>query len=303
MRVKDYDSLKRKVESKQGKYSTLSDITDIVGIRIITYFEDEVDSVAKILQQEFDIDYDNSVDKRNLELDRFGYKSLHYVVRLSDPRNKLLEYKKFNQIKAEIQIRSILQHSWAEIEHDLGYKSKSVIPNIAKRSFSRISALLEIADIEFVNLKNLLATYKEEIKSHIAETPNLVSLDQDTLLEFISSNNLFKSIEEKIKSLSKLPVTGDYGDLSIPINIFRNYGITTIKDLINALTKYSKLLLSYYPTTLEGYSGLGKADAIHHLAEIVLLENNDKSLFEGNYDETYTFREAMEKFNLIKRDI
>lgn len=135
VRVKEYDSLKRKIENKPAKYTSLSDITDIVGLRIITYFEDEVDIVSEIIRQEFKIDYENTVDKRTLEIDKFGYKSLHYVVIMSDSRSILLEYKKFAQLKAEIQIRSILQHSWAEIEHDLGYKSKSVIPDVAKRNF------------------------------------------------------------------------------------------------------------------------------------------------------------------------
>lgn len=62
----------------------MSDIKDISGIRIITFFPDDVDAVAKLIQKEFAIDYSQSVDKRILlDPDRFGYLSLHYVAKLT----------------------------------------------------------------------------------------------------------------------------------------------------------------------------------------------------------------------------
>ncbi|WP_242785636.1 GTP pyrophosphokinase [Bacillus cereus] len=125
-----------KVEKGGNKYSTLNDITDISGIRVITYFSDDVDKVASMIQNEFEIDETNSVDKRTLlDPDRFGYLSLHYVIKLNTLRTSLVEYQRFKDLKAEVQIRSILQHAWAEIEHDLGYKSKNSIPRVVKRDF------------------------------------------------------------------------------------------------------------------------------------------------------------------------
>jgi putative GTP pyrophosphokinase len=80
--------------------------------------------VAELIEREFVIDRDNTVDKRKqLDPDRFGYLSLHHIVQLGPTRSQLVEYSSFGGIKAEIQTRSILQHSWAEVEHDLGYKS------------------------------------------------------------------------------------------------------------------------------------------------------------------------------------
>lgn len=85
-RVKDPSKLEEKILRKNEKYNELDDITDIVGLRIITFFEDEVDKVASIISNEFTLDHNNSIDKRRLESDRFGYKSLHYVVSLTDQR-------------------------------------------------------------------------------------------------------------------------------------------------------------------------------------------------------------------------
>lgn len=83
-------------------------------MRIITYFSEDVDKIASIIQSEFEVDEHNSVDKR-IKLDpvRFGYLSLHYVVKLNSTRVRLSEYIIFKDLKVEIQIRSILQHAWA----------------------------------------------------------------------------------------------------------------------------------------------------------------------------------------------
>ena len=87
-RVKDKNSLSRKIINKD-KYSSIQDITDIVGIRIISNYSDEVDQIAKIIEDNFAIDTKNSIDKRaSLDPDRFGYLSLHYVVSISQDRER-----------------------------------------------------------------------------------------------------------------------------------------------------------------------------------------------------------------------
>jgi putative GTP pyrophosphokinase len=65
-RVKDRDSLIKKLSKPESNYADLHDVTDTSGIRIITYFEDDVDKVAQLIEQEFEVDSANSVDKRAL---------------------------------------------------------------------------------------------------------------------------------------------------------------------------------------------------------------------------------------------
>jgi len=66
---------------------------------------------------------------------------------------KLSEYALFDKMKCEIQVRTILQHAWAEIEHDLVYKSPADIPFRVRRRFASLAGLLEIADREFESLR------------------------------------------------------------------------------------------------------------------------------------------------------
>jgi len=133
-RLKARDSLKRKLSPRESRYEALQSVTDIMGVRITTYFSDEVDKIASVIEREFVVDPENSINKRAmLDPDRFGYLSLHYVVSLNPTRLGLREYSRFSGCKAEIQIRSILQHAWAEIEHDLGYKTIHAIPSEIRR--------------------------------------------------------------------------------------------------------------------------------------------------------------------------
>ncbi len=165
-RVKEENRLVDKITRPDKNYSKLSDITDISGVRIITYFEEDVDKIGELIEDQFIIDEANSIDKRKLlDHDRFGYLSNHFVIQLNPERLELDEYKAYKNLKTEIQIRSILQHAWAEIEHDLGYTGKDSIPEKVRRSFSRIASLLEIADIEFIRIRNELSEYEIALSS------------------------------------------------------------------------------------------------------------------------------------------
>ncbi len=198
-RVKEREHVEAKVQRITKSYSSLSDITDVIGVRITTYFEDEVDAIGNLIEQEFKIDAANSIDKRaSLDPDRFGYLSLHYVCSLSRQRQKLLENRSFIGMRCEIQIRSILQHAWAEIEHDLGYKTGAAVPAPIRRRFSRLAGLLEIADLEFTKLRTDLAAYAESVKETINDEASDLQVDQISLKEFIETDPLVQKIDSAI---------------------------------------------------------------------------------------------------------
>lgn len=191
-RVKSTESLSGKLKRKSGKYTDLLDITDLCAARIICYFNDTVDKIADALRERFIVDEKNSVDKRTaLNATQFGYLSLHYVVSLK-PSN--IYSQELCKIRSEIQIRTVLQHAWAEIEHDLGYKSEFGVPMPIRREFSRIAGLLEIADNQFSTLSQKVNAYEQTIRHQIAigDCKELL-LDEVTLREYTNNNEEFNA--------------------------------------------------------------------------------------------------------------
>lgn len=244
-RLKKRDSLEKKILQKNDKYSCLAEITDVVGLRVITYLESDVDIVAKFFEEQFSIDTALSVDKRKLKTDQFGYKSLHLIASFDQNREKLPEYSRFKNIKFEIQIRSILQHAWAEIEHDLGYKGIATIPETAKRTFNRLSALLEITDIEFDRLKKELTDYESKVSELIAKEPENVLIDQASLIVFINTNPILLKAKAIIQNNTQCTYRDDtlyQYDINILTNFFH---IKTIKELNAKLTFYKDLYLKF----------------------------------------------------------
>lgn len=249
-RLKNSDSLKKKLDHAERKYSKLIDITDISGIRVITYFSDDVDAVAKVIEEEFDIDRENSVDKRALlDPDRFGYISLHYVAKLPNSRLQLTEYRRFSNCKVEIQVRSILQHTWAEIEHDLGYKSKESIPKDIRRRFSRLAGLLEIADGEFIQIRDNLQDYENKVPERIIETPASVLIDQASLLAFIKNSSLVHELDQHIATITKVNLMNEP---EMNINNLKYVGLETIADIESALRDFGDVAVILAGMWLKG---------------------------------------------------
>lgn len=275
-RTKTLERLQEKLERK-NKYKSLDEITDIVGIRIITYFEDEIDLIAKLLSEQFEIDPENSIDKREIENDRFGYKSLHYVAQFTKERLKLLEYKPYKKIKFEIQIRSILQHCWAEIEHDIGYKGEFEIPDIAKRTFSRIAALLETADIEFVRLKTMLKDYEAKTLESIDKKLDDIEIDGVTLHNYVTTSNLIGSQKRKIAEFMNFIKKEDYittSEYGKWIQRLKKMNINTIKELDNLIEKYEAENIDYAMKSYDGH----KISKLNNAAPIICLINYLESI-------------------------
>lgn len=255
-RTKNRKSLEKKIESKsRGYYTNLEDITDVVGVRVITYFADDVDRVAESIKQEFAIDVSASIDKRGqLDPEAFGYLSVHYIISLNDNRERLPEYKRLMGLKAEIQIRSVLQHAWAEIEHDLGYKTEGAIPRSVRRRFSRLAGLLELGDDEFIHIRNQLNEYTIDVTKNIVEAPQLVEIDKISLISFIKTK-FCEEIDLEIAKATNhviIPMEDDEnyddtiaGNAEFILPRLKFLNISTIEKLETQLTKFRPLLAPF----------------------------------------------------------
>lgn len=197
-RIKAEESLAGKLEKKGYKYQTIYDITDLVGIRVVTYYTDDVDKVAAITKKIFDIDWKNSVDKRKHQLDSFGYLSLHYICYLKEGP--------LRNIPFEIQMRTALQHVWSAIEHDIGYKGAVKLPPEFVRQFSRLAGMLEMADDEFSRLRTTMTEYRRQVQALVKSGHfNEVSLSTDSFRQFLELRP-FDRLNQRIAAVNQAEI-------------------------------------------------------------------------------------------------
>ncbi|CAN5765951.1 hypothetical protein BH09MYX1_BH09MYX1_31760 [soil metagenome] len=182
-RTKARPSLEKKLARPDRSYAALWDVTDLVGLRVVTYFEDDVDRVGTLIERLLPVALEHSIDKRKVsDPSAFGYRSLHYVCRFG-AASELPHEACF-----EIQVRTVLEHAWAEIEHDLGYKSPEVVPLPVRRRLHRIASLLELADEEFVGIRTSLDAYASSLPRRMEEEADSVPFDRLSLGSLVSGS-------------------------------------------------------------------------------------------------------------------
>ena len=202
-RTKDVDSFVGKIQRKSYK-NPFEDIEDICGLRIVCYYQSDIEKIKQIIQKEFEI-LNNENKVESLDFDQFGYRSFHFILKIKKEWLKTPNYRGLENLKAELQIRTILMHAWAEIEHKLAYKTKSQIPKEFRRKLSRISAKLEESDEQFEELKNEIESNKTNIIESAKESKIFYSnleFNLDSLQAFL--DYAFPDRTKEIKQTSSL---------------------------------------------------------------------------------------------------
>ena len=238
-RIKTETSLEGKLRQKGGKYADIRDVTDILGLRIITFYVDDVDKVASVLERLFEIDWENSVDKRKAhEIDSFGYLSLHYICRIPESAYTDPEHPEINKIRFEVQMRTALQHVWANMNHDTGYKSGVEVPPEYIRSLTRLAGILELADDEFSRIRRNLTDYRRKVEVLVRDGSfDEVSLNGDTMRSYLSLDP-FRSLNAKIAAINQAEIQ----QLSaMPyLEPMLEMGLKTLGDVENMRKTYSE---------------------------------------------------------------
>jgi len=159
-RVKDKEECLRKfnlkyrkeLESKEEEYAIKDHISDLIGLRVVCLYEDDIEKIKEVLDEHFEvIDVTDKISQIEQTEGSFGYKGLHLDLKLGTERCGMLEYKSFVDFNFEIQIRTIVQDSWSVLDHKIKYKKK--IPNKLKRRINTLAALFELADREFLAIR------------------------------------------------------------------------------------------------------------------------------------------------------
>jgi putative GTP pyrophosphokinase len=245
-RVKNQASLRKKIKSKPSKYKKLTDVTDLLGLRIILYLEDQIKEVEKLLLHEdfFDVDYENALDKSEGYGAEFGYRSLHHI--LSIKQGNLLDGdSSATRIKFEVQIKTILSHSWAQVTHDIGYKPSSPLPEDATRKMFRIAALLELADKEFIGFKSLCESFAKDYASQNSKHERDVPISVQSLQIYLNTVNPYTKFENEVSRYGRHPFSeslkANYHDASV-VKALSTLKIKTLYDLSRAVLDNKVLL-------------------------------------------------------------
>lgn len=232
-RIKSIPSILEKIVRK--KYAPrLDSLSDLVGVRVVCLYPDHIDPVIGILEKQFKIH--EKIDKRPERTpDQFGYSSVHIICSLeNEPRSSLPEYDKVSKVKFEIQVRTILQEAWAEIEHGLIYKNDVAVPSEVKRQITRVSALLEVADKEFQSAYDRHRKYVERLKSANTSSLGGEQLNLESLMEIIRRKFAWATGWEAVHGES---LEDDVANLLLEM---KDANITTAGQLIELIDKWGK---------------------------------------------------------------
>jgi len=211
-----------------------NEFTDLCGGRIISPNRNGVQAVCDFIEKNFIIDWENSVTiEQRLKPSEFGYRSVHYIVMF---KKELLEDSEITislpdwifSLKAEIQVRTLLEHSWAEFSHQLVYKKSFEIPRFWQRELSVLAALLEESDSKVLQVQEGLKRYVASYGSYL--TPKQIRREINILQNVLEYPP--KDIETIIE-IGRLATA--CGDWQLAIDTLEPFNHTSNRELLMLL--------------------------------------------------------------------
>jgi len=228
-RPKSVASFAEKLQRKITRYRKtdsagrlLHPITDLCGARVITHTPAEVKAVCGFIEKHFQIDPDNSLDvATRLKTNEFGYLSVHYIVRFRPgvfptDETPVKAPRAVVGLDAEIQVRTLLEHAWADINHDLSYKSALRVPARWQREFARLAAILEDTDQAFGRIAEGLSAYAANYGAYMSEKQMRDEIDKAQVVLDAAPDNV-----EVAHRMAKLAIC--LGDWKPAVKILSEY--------------------------------------------------------------------------------
>jgi len=223
-RVKSWDSVVSKIERLSMNLRSLTEMQDVVGARVIVLFPRDAEQLCRSISETFSVLRAEDTGDR-LKDDRFGYLSMHFVVRLPEHWVCLPSLANIGDLSAEIQVRTASQHIWAAASHYLQYRNEASVPSAIRRSIHRVSALLETVDLEL----NRVLTEREEYR-------RLLNLDSSEPLNV-------DSLEKLLDSLLPAKNKGKSENYAVLLKELADFHIYTVEDLKRFVGKHLRPVL------------------------------------------------------------
>lgn len=224
-----------KFEADKIDYDIKSHISDLLGIRIVCLYEDQIETIKQLITENFEIiDVTDKIQKIESTEDSFGYKGLHMDLMLNPTRNTLPEYSSYKGISFELQIRTTIQDSWSVLDHKIKYKKS--IPTKLKRRINTLAALFELADHEFLAIKQ--ETLREIAE---AELPSEDETEQENLIQSTTQTS------SEVSSSQKGTLLNAFSLLKIAQHFHKDFVFEAHK--VDGITKE---IIDFYPQITKG---------------------------------------------------
>ena len=227
-RLKSFDSIFEKVTSERFVIKkTVTELNDLIGLRIVLLFPEFKDKVVDILSKEFKLLNDPNISFQSI--DKFGYSSIHLILGIKDEWTKTPVWEDHYNKKIEVQIRTLSEHIWAETSHSLFYKREENIPKIINRDLHKLSALLEIVDDKLQTIKHSV----EEHFKYIIDAPYNEILKLD-----LNSETFRRVMVENSKGIYNF---NDYRNKILSSKIEKDYNILNVNILDDIIAEKIEL--------------------------------------------------------------
>lgn len=234
-RAKEENSFMRKMLEKRY-VNPMHDMSDLAGVRVVVASLQEVDVVCKIIEETFSVDLERSPNKtQELGIEKVGYRSRHYVCSLSDDRLNMKENRQYEGRYFEIQVRTLLEHSWAVIYHKV-YKNPELLGPEEARLYHILSGSLEAVDLEFEQIVKTMNYRKESAEFNKRKTDSLM----DTK---ISRSSIANYLVEYLNYEIPKAEAADYklvAQIDVITMELRDYGLLYLTDVQNIVDQLPK---------------------------------------------------------------
>lgn len=186
-RVKSWDSIVEKQRRHSLRLSTVTELHDLCGLRVVTLFRRDAEKIAERIVGHLTVLAEEDTTSR-LTDDRFGYSSIHLLIEVPSDWLAVPSLADLQGLRVEIQVRSVAQHLWAAASHALQYKTESSAPPPVRRGLFRLSALLELVDLELTRIVEERTGYRETVGT---QSPAVLNADalETTLDQLLPSQN------------------------------------------------------------------------------------------------------------------
>ena len=237
-RVKSFNSYYKKVLRQHPKEAAESKelvcLTDMMGIRMICTFLEDIKEVQEQISSMFDIK-EVEIKGANQSFREFGYESVHVLIAIPEdcfPKEIPEGLTIPKDLVCEIQIRTILQDAWAEVEHELIYKTEFTPFDMPlRRKLASMNASLSLADIIFQEIRD----YQKKLQTEMNMRRRSFYEMADDLTEVAPSG---KTITDSIERVNPY-VRGTIDDMLLQAIHAHNAG-----DLSNAILIYTQIIES-----------------------------------------------------------